>query len=146
MELRGLVQIIDGASGALSTTAAAVIGVTGAGAITALYLLRLRRRRVTVAFAPLWLGGPGPDRAARRTRRLRHWLSLALALTLFAAILLGAVAVDRQRGTLGQGAFDQGGRSVVVLIDRSTSMSATDEAGSRLAVARRRADEIIGGL
>jgi hypothetical protein len=79
---------------------------------------------------------------------LRHWLSLALALTLFAAVLLGAVAGagDRQRRARGPGAFDQGGRSVVVLIDRSTSMSATDEAGSRLAVARRRADEIIEAL
>ena len=144
MELRRLAQVIDGASGALSTTAAAGVGLAGAAAITALYLLRLRRRRVTVAFAPLWLGAPGADRAARRTRRLRHWLSLALALSLFATILFGAV--DRQRGTLGKGPLDQGGRSLVVLIDRSTSMSATDEAGSRLAAARRRAEEIVGGL
>jgi hypothetical protein len=144
MELRGLVQVIDGASGALSTTAAAIIGVAGAAAITTLYLLRLRRRRVAVAFAPLWLGAPGADRAARRTRRLRHWLSLALALSLFAAILLGAI--DRERGTVGPGAVDRGGRSVVVLIDRSASMSATDEPGSRLAAARRRADELVGGL
>ena len=144
MELRGLAQVIEGASGALSPTAAAVIGVVGAAAITALYLLRLRRRRVVVAFAPLWLGDPGAERAARRTRRVRHWLSLALALGLFAAILIGAV--DSQRGALDHGAIDRSGRSLVVLIDRSASMSATDEAGSRLAAARRRADEIIGGL
>ena len=150
MELRGLAQVIDGASGALSTAAAAVIGVVGALAITALYLLRLRRRRVVVAFAPLWLGAPGAERAARRTRRLRHWLSLAMALSLFGAILIGAV--DLRRGPRQQGAVDRSGRSLgsgrslVVLIDRSASMSATDEAGSRLAAARRRADEIVGGL
>jgi hypothetical protein len=144
MELHGLAQVIEGASGALSTTAAAVIGAAGAAAITALYLLRLRRRRVVVAFAPLWLGAPGAERAARRTRRVRHWLSLALALGLFAAILIGAV--DSQRGALDHGAIDRSGRSLVVLIDRSASMSATDEAGSRLAAARRRADEIIAGL
>ncbi|HSY37944.1 MAG TPA: VWA domain-containing protein [Polyangia bacterium] len=145
MELRGLAQIfIAGATGALSTTGAALIGVAGAAVITALYLLRLRRRRVVVAFAPLWLGAAGAERAARRTRRLRHWLSLALALGLFAAILLGAVDLGRERP--GRGALDRGGRSVVLLIDRSASMSATDEAGSRLAAARRRAEELVGGL
>jgi VWA domain-containing protein len=143
MELRGLAQVIDGGSGALSTTAAAVIGVAGAAAITGLYLLRLRRRRVVVAFAPLWLAA-GTERAARRTHRVRHWLSLALALSLFAAILLGAV--DLQRGKLEHGVFDRGGRSLVLLIDRSASMSATDEKGSRLAAGRRRASEIVGGL
>src|SRR5580704_1069796 len=94
MELGGLAQVIDGAlgaSGALSTVAAAVFGVAGAASITTLYLLRLRRRRVVVAFAPLWLGAAGAERATRRTRRLRHWLSLALALALFAAILIGAI-------------------------------------------------------
>ena len=151
MEPRGLAQVfIAGATGALSTTAGALIGVAGAAAITALYLLRLRRRRVVVAFAPLWLGAAGAERAARRTRRLRHWLSLALALTLFAAILLGALDLGRE--TPGRGAVDQsgrslrGGRSLVLLIDRSASMSATDEAGSRLGAARRRAEEIVGGL
>ncbi len=145
MELRGVAQvIIAGATGALSTTAGVLIGVAGAAAITALYLLRLRRRRVVVAFAPLWLGAAGAERAARRTRRLRHWLSLALALGLFAAILLGAVDLGREMP--GRGALDRSGRSLVLLIDRSASMSATDEAGSRLAAARRRADEIVGGL
>jgi hypothetical protein len=146
MELRGLaqVQIIDGASGALSTAAASVIGVAGVAAITALYLLRLRRRQVAVAFAPLWLGDAGADHAARRRRRLRHWLSLALTLSLFAAILLGALG--RQRQILGYGAFEPGGRSVVLLIDRSASMSATDEDGSRLDAARSRASELLGGL
>ncbi len=141
MELGGLARFIDGP---LPTTAAAAVGVAGAAALTALYLLRLRRRRVVVAFAPLWLGAIGDARATRRTRRLRHWLSLALALALFAAILAGAVDLDR--GALERGATDRGGRSLVLLIDRSASMSATDEAGSRLAAARRRADQIIAGL
>jgi hypothetical protein len=145
MELRGLAQVfIADATGALSTTAGALIGAAGAATITALYLLRLRRRRVVVAFAPLWLGAAGAGRAARRTRRLRHWLSLALALGLFAAILIGAVDLGPE--TPGRGAIDRGGRSLVLLIDRSASMSATDEPGSRLAAARRRADEIVRGL
>jgi VWA domain-containing protein len=150
MDLGGLARVIGGASGALPTTTAGVVGVVGAAALTALYLLRLRRRRVVVAFAPLWLGAAGAERAARRTRRLRHWLSLALALALFSAILLGAVDLGRERPE--RGATDQsgrslrGGRSLVLLIDRSASMSATDEAGSRLAAGRQRANEIVGGL
>ena len=95
MELGGLARL---SSGALSGTAAAAIGVAGAAAIVGLYLLRLRRRRVVVAFAPLWLGAAGEQRATRRARRLRHWLSLALALALFAALLVGAVDPRRARG------------------------------------------------
>jgi len=154
MQLGGLAQVIDAAAGGLSTPAAAVFGFAGAASITALYLLRLRRRRVLVAFAPLWLGAAGAERATRHTRRLRHWLSLALALALFAAILIGAVDPERgapepgapPQGAPQQGAIGRGGRSLVLLIDRSASMSATDEVGSRLAAARRRADEIVGGL
>jgi len=150
MKLQGLAKVIEGASGALPAATGAVIGVVGAAAITALYLLRLRRRRVVVAFAPLWLGAPGAERAARRTRRVRHWLSLALALGLFAAMLVGAVDVGLETGE--RGAIDQsgrslrGGRSLVLLIDRSASMSATDEAGSRLAAGRQRGNEIVGSL
>jgi von Willebrand factor type A domain len=136
MELAGLARLT---SGALSGTAAAAIGVGGAAAIVALYLLRLRRRRVVVAFAPLWLGAAGEQRATRRARRLRHWLSLALALALFAAILIGALDP-------GERAVDRDGRSIVLLIDRSASMSATDEMGTRLGAARRRAVEIARGL
>jgi hypothetical protein len=136
MDLEGLAWL---GSGALSARALAAIGAGGAAAIVGFYLLRLRRRRVVVAFAPLWLGTTGEQHSARRTRRLRHWLSLALALALFGAILLGA-ADPREL------AVDRGGRSVVLLLDRSASMSATDEPGTRLGAAKRRATEIAAGL
>ena len=125
--------------GALSATAAVAIGAAGAAAIVALYLVRQRRRHVVVAFAPLWLGAAGAPRASRRSRRLRHWLSLALALVLFGALWLGAVD---PRPTV----TDRQGRSLVVLIDRSASMSATDEPGTRLGAAKRRATAIVAGL
>jgi hypothetical protein len=126
-------------SGTLSGTGLAATGAVGAAAITALYLLRLRRRRVVVAFAPLWLGWVGEPRATRAARRLRHWLSLALALALYAALWLAAA--DPQPLSV-----DRAGRSVVILIDRSASMSARDEPGSRLQVAKARATEIAAGL
>jgi hypothetical protein len=136
MNLEGLARL---GSGALSARALAAIGAAGAAAIVGLYLLRLRRRRLVVAFAPLWLGTAGEQHAARRTRRLRHWLSLALALALFGTILLAA-ADPRET------AVAQGGRSIVLLLDRSASMSATDEPGTRLGAAKRRATEIAAGL
>src|SRR4029079_19055287 len=75
-------------SGPLPARAAAVAGAIGAAAITALYLVRLRRRRVVVAFAPLWLDALGPRRTTRWARRLRDLLSLLLALSLLGAGLL----------------------------------------------------------
>jgi hypothetical protein len=136
VELPGLAWL---SSGALPAAAALGLAAAGVGAIAALYLLRLRRRRVIVAFAPLWLGSGGDPRASRRLARLRHWLSLALALAIFAALWMGAVD-PRPAATDGRG------RSLVFLIDRSASMSATDEPGTRLGAAKREAARLLGAL
>jgi VWA domain-containing protein len=126
-------------AGALSARAVAAVAGSGGAAIVALYLLRLRRRRVPVAFSALWPGGDGDGRAARRAQSLRHGLSLVLALVTFAALLLGAANPSRAP-------VDGGGRTIVVLIDRSASMSATDEPGTRLAAAKAEAGALIAGL
>ena len=62
----------------LSAGATVGLAVAGAAILTGLYLLKPRRRRVVVAFAPLWLPGAGERRSERWARRLRRWLSLAL--------------------------------------------------------------------
>jgi hypothetical protein len=116
----------------LSPGAALGVALGGAAALTAMYLLRPRRRSVVVAFAPLWFGAPGERRAERWARRLRRWLSLALQLAILAALVVAAAA---PRPVAADGA----GRSVVVLVDRSASMSARDEPGTRLGAARARA-------
>ena len=132
-------------SGALSTTATIAVGAVGAVALTVLYLLRLRRREVVVSFAPLWLGAPGARRQTRWAERLRHWLSLLLALAIYGLVLLAAF--DPRPA-----ARDGAGRSLVILIDRSASMAARDEStsdpsdGTRLAAARARARAVVGGL
>jgi hypothetical protein len=126
-------------SGPLPARAAAIAGAVGAAAITILYLVRLRRRRVVVPFAALWLDAVGPRRTTRWARRLRDLLSLLLALAILSALLLGAVD-PRPAGA------DRAGRSLVVLIDRSASMSARDGSGTRLDVARARARSIVDGL
>jgi hypothetical protein len=135
VELASLGLALEG----LSAGAAAGLAVVGVAALTALYLLRPRRRRVVVAFAPLWVPLAGERRAERWARRLRRWLSLALQLAIFALLLLAAA--DPQRVAAGGE-----GRTVVVLIDRSASMAATDEPGGRLAAARQKARALVAGL
>jgi hypothetical protein len=126
-------------SGTPSGAALAGVGAAGAATIIALYLVHLRRRRVVVPFVPLWLGLAGEARATRAARRLRHWLSLALAVALYGALWLGAA--DPRPA-----AVDRAGRSLVILIDRSASMSARDVPGTRLGAAKARALEIADGL
>jgi hypothetical protein len=126
-------------SGALSGTAIAAIAAAGAAVLVGLHLLRVFRREIVVPYAPLWLGAPATERATRFARRLRRLLSLLLALAIFGLVLLGAAdrAPSRDAGH---------GRSLVILVDRSASMSARDEPGTRLAAARRRAAELTAGL
>ena len=123
----------------LSVGATAGLAIAGAAILTGLYLLKPRRRRVVVAFAPLWLPGAGERRSERWARRLRRWLSLALQALVFGLLLLGAA--DPRPGSA-----DRAGRTVVVLVDRSASMSATDEPGTRLGAARARARALVTGL
>ena len=55
------------------------LGVTAA-AVTALYLLKLRRRRVTVPFSPLWTKLLAEPRSRAPLHKLKRWLSWLLAL------------------------------------------------------------------
>ena len=123
----------------LSAGATAGLAVAGAALLTGLYLLKPRRRRVVVAFAPLWQPAAGERRSERWAKRLRRWLSLALQALVFGLLLTGAA--DPRPG-----APDGAGRTLVVLVDRSASMSAVDEPGSRLAAARERARALVAGL
>jgi von Willebrand factor type A domain/Aerotolerance regulator N-terminal len=125
--------------GGMTPGVAATLAIAGAAALTGLYLLRLRRRRVVVPFAALWLPHAGERRSEALARRLRRWISLAAQLVMFSLILLAA-SDPRPAGA------DRAGRSIVLLIDRSASMSAIDEPGSRLAAARARAEALIAGL
>jgi Ca-activated chloride channel family protein len=126
-------------SGAVPAGATAALAILTTGAVVALYFVRLRRREVPVAFVALWLGLAGAASTLRRSRRLRHWLSLLLALSIVATLLLAAV--DPRPA-----AVDPTGRSWVILIDRSASMSATDEEGTRLEAARARARALVRGM
>ena len=112
----------------------------GAAALTVvLYILRLRRRPVAVPFAPLWHSVLGDRDASRLFSRLRRWISLLLQLVLL-ALLAFALGDPRPTGSLGNG------RNVVLLIDASASMQATDEKPTRLEAAKAKARELVQGL
>jgi hypothetical protein len=125
----------------LPLSGAAVVAGVGAAALTALYLLRRRVTRVLVPFVSFWLSAGRREGAAQRLgRRLRRWLSLALQLVILGLIVLAAT--DPRPIGDHQGP----GRTMVLLIDRSASMQARDEVGSRLGRARALAREIVDGL
>lgn len=123
----------------LPAAAAAGIAAAGTAAVVALYLLRERERRVRVAFVPLWEMAGGKRRIERLGRRLRRWLSLLLQLVLLWLLLLALV--DPRPAASGAG-----GRSWVVLVDRSVSMGARLDGVSRIEQARRRVREIIAAM
>jgi hypothetical protein len=101
----------------------------------ALYLLRLRRRRVAVPFIPLWESLISERQSSRLFSRLKHVLSLLLALAIV-ALLTFALGDPRLRAELAST------RHVIVLVDAGVTMRATDVKPDRLHVALDRAREI----
>jgi Ca-activated chloride channel homolog len=124
----------------LGLSLAQFLGVLGAAsALTvALYLLRLRRRRVAVPFIALWESLLAERQSSRLFSSLRHLLSLLLALAIVALLSL-ALADPRPRATASFA------RNVVILIDAGVTMQASDVTPSRLAVAVDKARELVRG-
>lgn len=110
-----------------------------AAAVVALYILKLRRRRVVVPFAKLWDRVLEERPSSALFKHLRRVLSLLLQLALL-ALLVFALADPRRAGAVGAG------RTRVVLIDGSASMKAVDVPGSRAEAARRAAGELVRSM
>jgi hypothetical protein len=119
-------------------TLAAIFGA-GAAGVVALYLLKLRRRVVTVPFSPLWERILRDRDSTTLFSKLKRVLSLLLQLALLALLVL-ALGDPRPAETLLRG------RTVVVLVDASASMQATDVAPSRLDVAKTEAKKLAASL
>lgn len=114
----------------------------GAGAITVLYLLRMRRRQVVVPFAALWERVTRESESRRLWRRLRRLLSWLLQLVVLALVCL-ALGDPRPEVWLRDPV------SVAIVVDTSASMAgpAPDQPDtSRLDLARRRAEQEILAL
>lgn len=117
---------------------AAIFGAAGFG-VALLYILKLRRRVVAVPFSPLWERILRDKEATTLFSKLKRLLSLLLQLALLALLVL-ALGDPRAAESLVKG------RAVVVLLDASASMQATDVAPSRLAVAKDEVKKMIRGL
>jgi hypothetical protein len=116
----------------------AIFGAVGLGVLV-LYVLKLRRRVVAVPFSPLWDRILRDKDATTLFSKLRRLLSLLLQLVLLALLVL-ALGDPRAAESLLRG------RTIVVLVDASASMQATDVAPSRLAVAQDEVRKVIRGL
>ena len=119
----------------------ALLGIFGAAAActVVLYILRLRRRPVAVAFSPIWQRVLGARESSRLFSQLKRWLSLLLQLALLALL---ALALGDPRFV----ARSSEARHLVVLLDGSASMLASDLPHGRLAAAKEAVAQLIAGL
>src|SRR5688572_26166297 len=133
MNLAGL-TFAGMAAGQLATLAAAL-----GGALVVLYILKLRRRKVVVPYSALW------DRVLRERetstlfKRLRRLLSLLVQVAIL-LLILGALGDPRPKTA------EHHGRDIVVLLDTSASMQATDVPGGRMTRALEEARKLVRGL
>lgn len=122
---------------------AQLAAIFGAAAVfaTALYILKLRRRTVPVPFSKLWEKILRDKEATSLFSRLKRLLSLLVQLALL-ALLAFALGDPRAAATLIKG------RNLVVIVDASASMQATDvpPAKNRLEAAKGEVKKVIRGL
>ncbi len=104
--------------------------------LVALYFLKLRRREVVIPSTLLWKRAVQDLQVNAPFQKMRRNLLLLLQLLILAALLL-AMARPTVQGSAAPG------RRVVLLIDHSGSMSATDASPTRLDEAKRVALELI---
>ncbi|MBV1859759.1 MAG: VWA domain-containing protein, partial [Nannocystaceae bacterium] len=123
-----------------------LFGVFGA-AITLLYLLRMRRRKVVVPFAALWERVTRDSESRKIWRRLKRLLSW-LAQLLLLAMIVAAIGDPRTN------AWVRDPMTVAIVVDASASMAGPsaqasdddDEPNRRLEAAKSRAAAQVRGL
>ena len=107
--------------------------------VVAFYFLKVRLRRVPVSTTLFWRQIYNEHQPRSLWQRLRHWMSLLAQIVLI--LLLVAALTDpffawetRQL------------RRIVLIVDNSASMNATDVSPSRLAAAKDEARRVIDGM
>lgn len=119
----------------LALIAAGIIGPI----IVAMYLLKLRREERTVSSTFLWQRMVRDVEANAPWQRLRrNWLLLLQLIILALLVLALARPFFFTEGIAG--------RNLVIVLDRSASMGATDEGASRLEAAKQQAIRLIDQL
>lgn len=123
---------------------AMLFGVAG-GAITLLYLLRMRRRKVVVPFAALWERVTRDSESRKIWRRLRRLLSWLVQLILL-GLVVAAIGDPRTH------AWVRDPVTVAIIVDASASMAGPstsrtqDEPRRRIDAAKERAMAQVRGL
>ena len=107
--------------------------------LVVLYFLKLRRREMEISSTFLWKRAVQDLQVNAPFQRLRKNLLLFLQLLALCAVLL-ALAGPVLRLEVGQG------QRVVLLIDRSASMTATDAQPDRLSLAKEQARRVVDSL
>src|SRR5512138_1613723 len=95
------------------------VGALAGAAVVVFYILKLRRRPVAVPFSKIWQRILRDKEATSLFSRLKRLLSLLLQLALL-ALLVFALGDPRTAVEVVKG------RNVVVLVDTSASMQASD--------------------
>lgn len=107
--------------------------------LISLYFLKLRRERVVVPSLLHWRALAKSERLASPFDKFKRNLLLWIQLLLLALL---ALALARPAADLGWG----GGASMVLVVDVSASMAATDGAPTRLDSAIEQAEGVLAGL
>ena len=107
--------------------------------VIAFYILKVRLRRVPISTMLFWQRIYDEHQPRSIWQRLRHWLSL-LAQVVLVMLLVLALADPFFAWETRQL------RRIVLVVDNSASMNATDMSPSRLAAAKNDALRVIGGM
>ena len=119
--------------------AAVAAGIT-IPALVSLYFLKLKRKRMVIPSTLLWQRAVQDLQVNAPFQKIKNNLLLWVQLLL---LLLLLIAMARPT----QDAFATPGQRVVIVIDRSASMNATDaDGGSRLEAAKQRALQVVDNL
>src|SRR5579862_8657747 len=109
------------------------------GVIILMYILKLRRKDVIVSSTYLWRQVIRDVQANAPFQKLRKNLLLLLQLIIAALVIL-ALARPLWHS------YGVGGRNIVLIVDTSASMRATDVAPTRLDAAKQQAYELVNGM
>ena len=107
--------------------------------VVVFYILKIRLRRVPVSTILFWRQIYDENQPRSIWQRMRHWSSL-LAQIVLLLLLVGALTDPFFHWETRQL------RRIVLIVDNSASMNATDVSPSRLAAAKADALRVIGGM
>ena len=123
----------------------ALLGAALGGAMVLLYVLKLRRRRVEVPFAPLWAQVVEERQSTALFQHLKRLLSLLVQLTIL-ALLVVALGDPRPDGSQGCGFAPPAPppeRHSLLLLDASASMASFQLGQTRIQAAAREAHDLV---